>query len=409
MTALQSVRATGADTHKTTDSAEPSRLLVLCLAIGAGSAVASIYYAQPVLNLIGGELGIGAGSTGLIPTLTQIGYALGILFLLPLGDRFDRRSLIVIKSLALALVLGVSSFSQNLDQLLITSLLIGILATIAQDIVPAAAILSPEKSHGKTIGTVMTGLLTGILLSRTVSGVIGEYFGWRVVMQLAAVEILIVGLMLRKMLPRFATHSDLGYFALLKSLMHLWVQHPTLRRAAIAQALLAVAFSAFWSTLALILADRYGYGSDVAGAFGLLGAAGALMARYAGALSDKHGPHFVTRIGAALVVVFFALMGTVSVLPITGQLVVLAIGTVGFDLGFQTSLVAHQSLVYRIAPEARSRLNAILFSVIFIGMAAGSTIGTQFLSFFGFYGVVGLCVLAGSASLLIRLYDGRAR
>ncbi len=169
----------------TTTTRAVSRWVILMLALGAGFSVASIYYAQPLLPLMGSDLHLSIEGMGMVPTLTQAGYALGILFLLPLGDRHDRRTLILIKSAALALFLLGCSLTGQLHSLLLTSLLIGMAATMAQDIVPAAAILAPEGKQGKTVGTVMTGLLLGILLSRTVSGVVGEAFGWRVMYQLA--------------------------------------------------------------------------------------------------------------------------------------------------------------------------------------------------------------------------------
>ncbi len=162
--------------------------IIFILALGAGFSVASIYYAQPLLPLMGANLHLTVEGMGLVPTLTQAGYALGILFLLPLGDRHDRRRLILVKSALLALLLLLCSLTGQLSSLLVVSLLIGMAATMAQDIVPAAAILAPAGKQGKMVGTVMTGLLLGILLSRTVSGVVGAVFGWRVMYQAAAVE-----------------------------------------------------------------------------------------------------------------------------------------------------------------------------------------------------------------------------
>ncbi|WP_336998689.1 MFS transporter, partial [Leclercia sp. M50] len=165
--------------NSSTLSPAVSRWVIFILAIGAGFSVAAIYYAQPLLPLMGADLHLSIEGMGMVPTLTQAGYALGILFLLPLGDRYDRRTLIVVKSIALALLLLACSLTAQMHSLLLVSLLIGMTATMAQDIVPAAAILAPEGKQGKTVGTVMTGLLLGILLSRTVSGVVGEAFGWR--------------------------------------------------------------------------------------------------------------------------------------------------------------------------------------------------------------------------------------
>lgn len=380
-----------------------SRWVILLLAIGAGFSVASIYYAQPLLPLMGSDLHLSIEGMGLVPTLTQAGYAIGILFLLPLGDRHDRRTLILLKSTALALVLLASSLVTELHSLLIVSLLIGMAATMAQDIVPAAAILAPEGKQGKTVGTVMTGLLLGILLSRTVSGIVGEAFGWRVMYQLAAASIALIGVVMWAVLPRFAIHSTLSYPALMRSMAHLWRRYPALRRAALAQGFLSIAFSAFWSTLAVMLLERYQLGSAVAGGFGIAGAAGALAAPLAGGLADKLGAGKVTQLGAALVTVSFALMFVMPMLGVHGQLILIAVSAVGFDLGLQSSLVAHQNLVYSLEPQARGRLNALLFTVVFIGMALGSALGTKVYALAGWPAVVALATLTGAIALVIRL------
>ncbi len=380
-----------------------SRWVILLLAIGAGFSVASIYYAQPLLPLMGSDLHLSIEGMGLVPTLTQAGYAIGILFLLPLGDRHDRRTLILLKSTALALVLLASSLVTELHSLLIVSLLIGMAATMAQDIVPAAAILAPEGKQGKTVGTVMTGLLLGILLSRTVSGIVGEAFGWRVMYQLAAASIALIGVVMWAVLPRFAIHSTLSYPALMRSMAHLWRRYPALRRAALAQGFLSIAFSAFWSTLAVMLLERYQLGSAVAGGFGIAGAAGALAAPLAGGLADKLGAGKVTQLGAALVTVSFALMFLMPMLGVHGQLILIAVSAVGFDLGLQSSLVAHQNLVYSLEPQARGRLNALLFTVVFIGMALGSALGTKVYALAGWPAVVALATFTGAIALVIRL------
>lgn len=381
--------------------------VIFALALGAGFSVAAIYYSQPLLPLMGSDLHLTINGMGLVPTLTQAGYALGILFLLPLGDRHDRRRLILFKSAALALLLLACSLTSHLPSLLIVSLLLGMAATMAQDIVPAAAILAPAGKQGKMVGTVMTGLLLGILLSRTVSGFVGAAFGWRVMYQMAAVSIALIGILMWSVLPRFATHSTLSYPALMKSMAHLWQRYPSLRRAAMAQGFLSVAFSAFWSTLALMLLEKYQLGSAVAGTFGIAGAAGALAAPLAGGLADKVGAEKVTQLGAGLVTVSFALMFLLPVLPPHGQLILIALSAVGFDLGLQSSLVAHQNLVYGLEPQARGRLNALLFTGVFIGMAAGSALGSKLYSVASWQGVVVLATLSGLIALAIRLIDAR--
>lgn len=390
-------------THTATQAV--SRWVIFILAIGAGFSVAAIYYAQPLLPLMGSDLHLSIEGMGMVPTLTQAGYALGILFLLPLGDRHDRRTLIVLKSAALALLLLACSLTVQIHSLLLVSLLIGMTATMAQDIVPAAAILAPEGKQGKTVGTVMTGLLLGILLSRTVSGVVGEAFGWRVMYQLAAGSIALLAVVMWRVLPRFAVSSTLSYPALMRSMAHLWQRYPALRRAALAQGFLSIAFSAFWSTLAVMLMEHYQLGSAVAGGYGIAGAAGALAAPLAGGLADKLGAGKVTQLGAALVTLSFALMFLLPLFGLHGQLILIAIAAVGFDLGLQSSLVAHQNLVYGLEPQARGRLNALLFTVVFIGMALGSALGSQLYTLAGWPGVVALATVAAAVALVIRLTE----
>jgi len=377
--------------------------LVFTLAAGAGLSVASIYYSQPMLDIISKQFNVGIGSVGMVPMLTQAGYALGILLLAPLGDRHDRRTIILIKGLLLVAALLLCGFSGGLNALLIASFVTGLTATVAQDIVPASAALAPERSRGKIVGTVMTGLLVGILLSRVVSGVVAEYFGWRTMYMIAAAAVLLISVALWRVLPRFTPGTPVSYPRLLLSLAHLWQHHQTLRRAALAQGLLSVGFSAFWSTLALMLSQNFHLDSAVAGAFGLAGAAGALAAPLAGSVADRIGPARVTQYGATLVMVSFALMFLLPLLPMPAQLGLIIISTIGFDLGVQATLVAHQTLVYSLAPEARSRLNALMFTVVFIGMATGAALGSLALAHWGWTGVVALSTLAAALALMIRL------
>lgn len=386
-----------------TNTTALSAKVVFLLATGAGLSVASIYYSQPMLGIMGNAFHAGVSDTGMVPTLTQVGYALGILLLAPLGDRHDRRQIIRIKGVLLALTLLLCGFSSSFPLLLLSSLAIGLAATVAQDIIPAAATLASDANRGKTVGTVMTGLLAGILLSRVFSGVVAEYFGWRSVYLLAALGVLAITLAIGAVLPRFKPNTTLSYPALLRSLGKLWADYPELRRAALAQGLLSVAFSAFWSTLAVMLAERYQLGSAIAGAFGLAGAAGALAAPLAGMLADRHGPDYVTKIGAAMVVVSFALMFLLPLLSVPAQLALIALSAVGFDLGIQATLVTHQTIIYAINPAARSRLNAIMFTLVFVGMASGAALGSKILESAGWPGVVALATLAATGGLVLRM------
>ena len=382
----------------------PARLILL-LASGAAFSVATLYYSQPMLGVLGADIGAAERTVGFVPTLTQLGYALGILLLAPLGDRFDRRRIILGKAAALCLALLLAAAAPSIGVLLAASLAIGISATLAQDIVPAAATLAPEAHRGKTVGTVMTGLLLGILLSRVVSGLVAEHAGWRAMFVAAAASIALLGVAVARGLPRFVPTTQLPYLALMGSLATLWQRHRGLRRAALAQGLLSVAFSAFWSTLAVMLhAAPFHLGSAAAGAFGLAGAAGALAAPLAGRVADRKGPEVVTRLGAGLVVAAFLAMALGD-----GPLWLVAAGAVVFDLGVQASLIAHQTIVYSLEPAARSRLNAVLMSGMFIGMASGAWLGSQALALWGWQGVCVLAALAGTAALAVRLWPSFAR
>lgn len=398
--------ATIQNTHNAPTLSPPLLLLMAC---GAGMSVASLYYNQPMLGIMGADLHLPDRAMGLVPTLTQLGYALGILFLAPLGDRYDRRTIILVKSALLALALGLGALAPGLAALLASSLAIGLTATLAQDIVPAAATLADNARRGRVVGTVMTGLLLGIILSRVVSGLIAQHWGWRATFACAAVMIVVFGLVAARGLPRFRPDSRLAYGALMGSLAGLWRRHPSLRRAALAQGLQSVGFSAFWSTLALMLHGApFHLGSGVAGAFGLAGAVGALAAPLAGRLADKTGPERVARLGISLTALAFAAQFLLPLGSVPAQLALLAGVTLVFDLGVQVSLIAHQTQVYSLEPAARSRLNALLMVGMFIGMALGSTLGSWLLAAAGWTGVSALTTLAALGALAVRLWPSRS-
>ncbi|MHC3432588.1 MFS transporter [Delftia lacustris] len=400
---MSSIQSTHMQTAAGAQAAGVPASLVLLMATTAGVGVASLYYSQPMLGVLGPDLGAGERAVGFVPTLTQLGYALGILLLAPLGDRMDRRRIILAKTAALMLALLASGLAPGLAPLLAASLAVGLAATLAQDVVPAAATLAPEHQRGKVVGTVMTGLLLGILLSRVVSGLLAEHGGWRSVYLLAAAAMALLGVALWRGLPSFKPTTQLGYGALLGSMVQLWRSQPALRRAALAQGLLSVAFSAFWSTLAVMLHQQFHMGSAAAGALGLAGAAGALAAPLAGRLADRSGPQRVTCLGAGLALASFAVLALSPWLPAGAQLPLLVASAIGFDFGIQATLVAHQTLVYGLEPAARSRLNALLFTGVFIGMASGSALGALALAQWGWGGVVALACTASAAALGVRL------
>jgi predicted MFS family arabinose efflux permease len=278
------------------------------------------------------------------------------------------------------------------------SFAIGLSATLAQDLVPAAAVLAAPERRGKAVGSVMTGLLLGILLSRVVSGAIAERGDWRVVFFGAAGLEWTLALVCALRLPRFSATTEERYLRLLGSMLALVRKHEALRRAALAQGLVSVSFSAFWSTLALVLAaPPFELGSTWAGAFGIAGAAGAIAAPVAGGLADRRGPDVVNGLGIGIVLVSFA---AIALAP--SDLAVLVTATITFDLGVSLSLVSHQTIVYGIDPAARSRLNALLVTSMFVGMAAGAAIASRVCEAWGLRGVATFAACAAALALLVR-------
>ncbi|VVE63814.1 MFS transporter [Pandoraea anapnoica] len=397
------------DASRATPRPQPelSARLILLLATGTGLTVASLYYAQPMLGIMTDDIHAANTTVGWVPTLTQLGYALGILLLVPMGDIIDRRRIVLVKGAILTLALLLAAFAPGIGTLLVASLAIGLTATMAQDIVPAAATLAPESIRGRVVGTVMTGLLLGILLSRVVSGFVAQNFGWRAMYVVAAISVAGFGVVAWRSLPSFHPTTQMSYRQLIGSVASLWRRHPALRRAAFAQGLLSVGFSAFWSTLAVMLHEApFHLGAAAAGAFGLAGAAGALGAPIAGRIADKKGPQIVTRLGAGLVAVSFAAMLFAPLLSPHAQLWLIGLGAIGFDLGVQVALISHQTIVYGIEPAARSRLNAVLFVCVFIGMSLGSVLGSQALAHWGWTGVASLAMLSALGALAVRMWPG---
>lgn len=382
--------------------AQPRRALTLAMSAAAGLAVANIYYNQPMLGVIEAAFP-GSAATFMIPTATQLGYALGLFLLVPLGDLLERRRLIAIQFVVLAAALAGAAAAPSALFLALASLLVGAAATVAQQIVPFAAQLASDANRGRTIGTVMAGLLAGILASRTLSGFVAAHEGWRQMFWLGVPLALAAALLMAAMLPKIRHAGPAASYAgLIASLRHLWREEPALRRAAIAQAGLFASFSAFWTVLALRLAEPvFGLGSDAAGLFGAVGAAGVLAAPLAGRLADRKGPRRVALLGAALVAASWTILWAGT------SVWVLVAGVVVLDFGIQSALVAHQHIVYALRPEARSRLNTLFMTAMFLGGAAGSAGATLAWSLSGWAAVSGFGALTGIAALSILVVGRR--
>ena len=370
--------------------------LVWLMAIGAGVGVANVYYIQPVVPQVQASFGLSPEQASLLPAVSQASYPAGMLLLAPLCDVVDRKQLILAKSALLAVVLLAVATAPNFAVLLAASLALGALGSLGQDFIPLAAQLATHERRGRTIGLVTTGLLCGILLSRTLGGIVGDQLGWRAIYGIASVMVVIVALAIWRLLPRQPAAARSSYSSLLRSLATLIRGHAALRKALATQALLAATLGAFWSTLALMLATPpLHLGSAAAGAFGLAGAAGAFGAPLFGGFADRRGPVAAIRAGCILVAAAFALM-----LTLPHSMAVLAIGAVLFDLGVMAALVSHQAIVTSIDPTARSRLNGLLMTAAMIGMSVGAVAGGYAWSTFGWAGVCLTGVIAGLLALL---------
>jgi predicted MFS family arabinose efflux permease len=376
-----------------------ARSTLLLLATATGLSVANIYYNQPLLDSFRQSFPEQAHWVGAVPTLTQIGYALGMLFTSPLGDRFERRGLILLMVLCECISMAIAAVAPSLWVLCAASLAIGLLGTIAQQILPFTAELAPPAERGQAVGTVMSGLLLGILLARTASGLIAAVAGWRTVFACAVGVMIVVGIAIHTKLPRSTPTSTLSYPRLLGSMWHLWHEFPLLREASRTGALLFAGFSAFWTTLALLLAGApFNWGPEAAGMFGLVGAAGALVAPFAGKSADRRGP----RVGITIAIGISVLSFIVFAFSAT-SLAGLVIGVLLLDIGGQAAQISNQARIFALKPEARSRINTIYIVFYFAGGAAGSALGAYAWRLHGWVGVsivgLGFSLLAAANHL----------
>jgi predicted MFS family arabinose efflux permease len=365
-------------------------------------SVANIYYCQPLLSEIGRSLGVSDRAIGYLPMWTQAGTALGMLIFVPLGDMFPRRRLIVIMCMASASTVAMMAIAPNLTLVNAAGFATGLTGIVAHLILPFAAKLAPAERRGQVVGTVLSGLLLGILLARVVSGYVGDLFGWRAMYLVAAAAMTTLAVILRYALPYDRPEPGLRYRELVRSIVHLATTQPVLREAAIIGGMLFGAFSSFWATLVFFLATPpYHYGPRVAGIFGIIGAVGVLFAPLAGKLSDRKGPAFTVALG------ILTAIGSYAVFDFTGRtLVGLVAGVILLDLGVQAGHVANQTRIYALIPEARSRLNTVYMVTYFLGGALGSALGAYGWSVWGWNGV---CA-AGALQLLVALaYSAAAR
>lgn len=349
----------------------PSNPLVWLMAVACGVSVGGLYYAQPLLDLLSRTLNISsAGATSII-TVTQLGYAAGLVLLVPLGDFFNRRRLTPLLCLGATLSLAAAALAPGFAGFLLASLLIGISATAAQILVPLAAHLAAPQARGAVVGRVMSGLLIGILLARAFSGMVADVAGWRSVYGFAAVAMLAQAALLYRMLPDTqSTPGPLRYGRVLASVGALMRDEPQLRQRIVYGALGFAGFTIMWTTLPFLLARApYHYSETTIGLFSLLGAAGAVGASLAGGLHDRGRSHIATAGFIMIALLSFALMGVFA-----HSLIAIVVGILLMDLGVQGVQILNQSTIYTLRPDARSRITTAYMACFFLGGAAGSLI-----------------------------------
>ncbi|MFI6124865.1 MFS transporter [Streptomyces sp. NPDC051064] len=371
--------------------------LIALLAVACGMTVANLYYAQPLLSSLGDVFGVGAATAGALITLTQVGYVIGMLFLVPLGDRLEKRQLVTVLLTITAVALVVAGLAPTFPVLLAASLISGATSVVAQILVPFAANLAPDHARGRVVGRVMSGLLTGILLSRTLSSLVSEIASWRVVFLGSAVLMAVLAVSLRVALPQHAPTTSFPYHHVLRSTFQLLRAHPILRRRGLYQAAMFAVFSAFWTTVSYVLTGpRFHYSAVGVGVFALVGAAGAAVAPLAGRWADRGLARPATGIALVVAALAFALAGFGG-----HSIALLALAAILVDVAVQTTLILGQHTVYALDPGARSRLNSVFIAMFFTGGAIGSQLGTVVYDAVGWSG---LTVLGAALPLIALAY-----
>jgi predicted MFS family arabinose efflux permease len=377
------------------------RGLILLFAIACGLSVANLYYSQTVLGSISKSFHTGSALVGLTVTLAQVGYAIGLALLVPVGDIIARRKLVPAVLLICGVGLVGSALAPSVGVLIAVAALVGLGSVAAQLLVPMAASLSLDNERGRVVGTVMSGLLMGILLARTVSGIIAEFSSWRVVYVAAAVMMVVLSLVLWRQLPAERERPRVTYGALLRSTVSFFMAEPFLRRRSLFGALGFCVFSIFWTTMAFLLSGApYHYNDLTIGLFGLVGAAGALCANFAGRWADRRWTKPTTMV--------FSLLLPISFLPLwlgRDNLAMLILGIVLLDIGVQGLQVTNQSLIYRLAPHARSRINSAYMVCYFVGGALGSYVGSLVYEHDKWAGVSVLGAAVGVVATLLAVAD----
>ncbi|HEX6462674.1 MAG TPA: MFS transporter [Candidatus Saccharimonadales bacterium] len=388
-------------------SKELSRGMVVLFTVACGLTVANLYYAQPLLTAIAGTLHVSSSMASLVIVVGQVGYVAGIALLVPLGDIMVRRRLIIALLLVASVASVVAAVAPSFVVLLIAALAVSLGTVVVLVLLPFAASLAAPERRGRIVGTIMTGVLMGVLLARTVSGFIAQATNWRMVYLFSAFVMLALAVLLGKMLPHIAPVVTLRYVELLQSTGSLIRTEPLLRKRAIYGFLSFAGFSALWTSLSFLLSDAYGFNQATIGLFGLAGLAGVLVAEFAGKLIDLGRERFATAGFLAIICISWWVM-----IDQNGHnLVLLLAGIILLDLGVQGAHVLNQGVIYRLQPEARGRMTTIYMTLYFLGGVLGSFASGQAYEHWGWAGVsvVGLIFAISALGVLFLSSPSKVR
>lgn len=379
---------TPAQQHKLTP------LILWVMTLATGLVVANIYYNQPLLGDIANTFHISNGEAGQIAMFTQIGYATGLLLIIPLADMFKRKRLMLIDFAFIVIALLLAASAQKVWILALSSFMVGVSSVIPQILVAMAAHLAIPAERGKKIGVIMSGLLIGILLSRTVSGFVGEHLGWRAMFYIAAGIMIVMWALIAWIVPEVEPEYKGTYASLMKSLVSIFKEEPKLRLAAFRGALCFACFSAFWTTLVFLLREPpFNEGSAVAGAFGLIGAFGALAASMIGRLTDKLNPNRLITYTLLLLLISFIIFWLFG-RSFTG----LVIGVILMDMGVQATHISNQAIIFSLNANARNRINTVYMVSYFVGGSAGTFLASKI---WGSYHWAGVCAIGITLSVIV--------
>jgi predicted MFS family arabinose efflux permease len=373
-----------------------SRGLLVLLALTSFACAAAMHYQSPMLGAMAAELGVDAGRIGWIPTMTFAGYLAGIVFIIPLGDRVDKRRLVLAQLAAVCAASLALAAAPSLAVAAALSFLIGMAACVSQGVIPILTELAPPEARGRLLGTVLSTLFLGILFGRISAGFVADHVGWRWMFVASAAFLAVLLVLHWRALPSSPPKTALGYGALLASLWPLWRGNAALRRAGTTQFLLGIGYGSFWATVAVMMMSEHGLGPTAAGLIGIPGAMGVLVARPAGRWMDRSGVSPVVTAGIVSVLFAFAVL-QLGVLP------ALVLGAALLDAGLRGAMVANQTLVQSFSPEARSRVTTLFISHIWAGNSVGAFVGTSVFKYWGWDALCAVCMATAALALALQL------